>query len=78
MQVWEEEWKQVPPGRYTVGYGLIAIQLSKDGDQWCALYGEDLQTGIAGFGKTQREAVENFLKELAKPPPVSSPLFAGK
>ena len=31
-----------------------------DGDQWCALYGEDLQKGVAGFGATPEQAAANF------------------
>lgn len=31
-----------------------------DGNQWCALYGEDLQNGVAGFGDTPVLAMENF------------------
>ena len=33
-----------------------------DGDQWCALYGENLQEGVAGFGKTPADAVTAFNK----------------
>ena len=33
-----------------------------DGDQWCALLGEDLQSGIAGFGNTELEALAEFDK----------------
>ncbi len=36
--------------------------LSKDGDQWCALYGEDLQMGCAGFGDTPEKAMAAFDK----------------
>jgi len=35
-------------------------KLTMDGNQWCALYGEDLQDGIAGFGDTAEEAMSNF------------------
>jgi len=35
-------------------------QLSADGDQWCALYGENLQEGVAGFGPTPNEAMQAF------------------
>ena len=31
-----------------------------DGDQWCALYGENLQEGVAGFGRTPAEAMADF------------------
>lgn len=31
-----------------------------DGDRWCALYGDNLQEGVAGFGRTPAEAVLAF------------------
>lgn len=31
-----------------------------DGDQWCALYGGNLQEGVAGFGDTPDAAVRAF------------------
>lgn len=34
--------------------------LTADGDMWCALLGEDLQVGVAGFGKTPAEAMAAF------------------
>ncbi len=34
--------------------------LSLDGNQWCALYGVDLQSGVAGFGATPSQAMEAF------------------
>lgn len=33
-----------------------------DGDQWCALYGENIQDGVAGFGGTPNEAMRDFDK----------------
>ncbi len=33
-----------------------------DGDSWCCLLGDDLQTGIAAFGDTPEEAREAFVK----------------
>jgi len=35
-------------------------RLFPDGTMWCALYGEDLQNGIAGFGKTPEGAMADF------------------
>lgn len=35
-------------------------KLTIDGDHWCALYGEDLQSGVAGFGKSPAEAMYAF------------------
>lgn len=37
-------------------------KLCIDGDQWCALYGNDLQHGVAGFGKSPAEAMWDFDK----------------
>ncbi len=35
-------------------------RLFKDGDMWCALYGEGLQVGIAGFGPNPALALMAF------------------
>lgn len=35
----------------------VHIKLFIDGDKWCALIGEDLQEGTAGFGDTKFEAI---------------------
>ena len=42
---------------------LYRPALSIDGDQWCALYGEDLQAGVAGFGATPALAMQDFDKQ---------------
>lgn len=34
--------------------------LSLDGNAWCALYGDNLQIGIAGFGDSPDEAMRAF------------------
>lgn len=39
---------------------LLKPRLCIDGDQWCALYGENLQSGIAGFGDTPERAMLDF------------------
>lgn len=39
---------------------LYGLKPYKDGDQWCVLMGEDLATGIAGFGPTPEAAIFNF------------------
>jgi hypothetical protein len=31
-----------------------------DGNQWCALYGENIQDGVAGFGETPEKAMVDF------------------
>ena len=35
-------------------------RLFRDGNMWCALYGENIMEGIVGFGKTPNEAINSF------------------
>ncbi len=39
---------------------LYRPTLTRDGDMYCALYGEDLQEGCAGFGKSPQAAMHDF------------------
>jgi hypothetical protein len=41
---------------------LFRPRLSIDGNQWCALYGDNLQDGVAGFGDSPSLAMEAFDK----------------
>lgn len=36
--------------------------ISLDGNMWCALYGDNLQDGVAGFGRSPAEAMADFDK----------------
>lgn len=42
----------------------VTITITLDGDQWCALVGEDLQNGVGGFGNTPKDAVEDLLENF--------------
>ena len=46
---------------------LFRPHVSVDGDMWCALYGDDLQSGVAGFGRSPEEAMCDFDAEWKKP-----------
>ena len=39
---------------------LLRPKMFPDGNQWCALYGENLQEGVAGFGDTPAKAATQF------------------
>ncbi len=39
---------------------LFKPTLMADGDMWCVLLGDNLQIGVAGFGKTVAEAMTAF------------------
>ena len=39
---------------------LMRPAVYPDGDQWCALYGENIQQGVAGFGDTPEAACKDF------------------
>jgi len=40
--------------------------LSRDGNMWCAMYGENPMEGVCGFGETPEKAMEEFDKEWEK------------
>lgn len=42
-------------------------KLSVDGDQWCAMYGDDLQNSVAGFGSSPAAAMQDFNKQWYEP-----------
>ena len=42
---------------------IFKPRLFPDGDQWCALLGEDLQVGVCGFGDSPADAMYAFDKE---------------
>ena len=44
---------------------LYRPQLYVDGNQWCALYGKNIQDGVAGFGDSPQEAMVDFNKAFA-------------
>jgi len=41
-------------------------RLSIDGNQWCALYGENMQDGLAGFGDSPADAMWDFDRNWEK------------
>lgn len=47
-------------------FSMIKPGLTIDGDQWCCLYGDDLQSGIVGFGKSPIEAIRQWNGEWHK------------
>lgn len=48
-----EEMRQLP-------HVLMRPTLSLDGNKWCALYGDNLQDGVAGFGDSPELAMQDF------------------
>lgn len=43
----------------------IKIRVTKDGDEWCSLIGDNLQVGIAAFEKTPSESLRQLFIYLA-------------
>jgi hypothetical protein len=46
---------------------MLRPRLSIDGNQWCALCGENLQDGVAGFGDSPEAAYRDFDKAWSRP-----------
>lgn len=53
-------------------FAQLKPDLFIDGNQWCVLYGENLQEGIAGFGDTPQKAIWDWNKQFERP--VAPPL----
>lgn len=45
---------------YTRPCVVFKPSINQDGNQWCALFGENLQTGVAGFGASPDAAMRAF------------------
>lgn len=44
----------------------LGIKPYKDGNMWCYLYGNNIQDGVCGFGKTILEAAIDFYNEIGQ------------
>jgi hypothetical protein len=51
---------QMAASEYAEPSAIYRPGLSIDGDQWCALYGANLQDGVAGFGASPALAMRDF------------------
>jgi hypothetical protein len=63
VDVWSEMAKAAidsAAAQYERPCVMFKPRLSVDGNQWCALYGENLQDGVAGFGDSPADAMWNF------------------
>jgi len=47
-------------GEYTRPSVMMRPTIAIDGNEWCALYGDNLQDGVAGFGKSVDAAMRDF------------------
>lgn len=48
-------------------FALLKPKISIDGNQWCCLYGDNIQDGIAGFGDTPMKAIYDWNKQFHMP-----------
>lgn len=39
---------------------VLGLTPKRDGNQWCILWGDDLASGVAGFGSTPEDAIIAF------------------
>ncbi len=46
---------------------LMRPKVYPDGNQWCVLYGDNLQEGVAGFGDSPELAMADFDKNWRTP-----------
>ena len=54
---------------YTASHVIYKPKLYRDGNQWCALLGDDLQSGVCGFGDSPHAAMMAFDQDWCAPLP---------
>lgn len=54
---------------YTAPHVIYTPKLYRDGNQWCALFGDELQSGVCGFGDSPHAAMMAFDKAWYEPIP---------
>jgi hypothetical protein len=55
--LYQEELLRIQEERELILIKQTGAKLSRDGNQYCYLIGEDMQSGVAGFGKTPYAAM---------------------
>ena len=63
-QIYDTELEAAELKRSVALISELKLKPKKDGDQWCFLFGENFQSGIAGFGRTVHEAAQDFEYEF--------------
>ena len=53
--------------REFIAFKMLRPKIGKDGNRWCVLLGEDLQTGVSGWGDTPNNAILAFGQALHDP-----------
>lgn len=48
-------------------FSALGGRLFQDGNQWCAMTGEDPEVGISGFSHTPMYAISKWWQEMYKP-----------
>ena len=66
MEMIQASWQQTA-SCYEAAHVIYKPRLFQDGDMWCALLGDDIQVGIAAFGKSPQDALHEWDKEFRKP-----------
>lgn len=67
-----EEQRQIQIYYQNIGWSALRPsiiykpKLFKDGNMWCVLFGENIQSGVCGFGKSPEKAFLDFDREWNK------------
>lgn len=59
MQLIAQEWGSAA-SEHQRPSAVYRPAISIDGNQWCVLYGDNLQYGVAGFGDSPSDAMRDF------------------
>jgi hypothetical protein len=56
--------EQIAASRRAYWVVILGLQPMRDGNQYCFLWGDNIQVGVAGFGDTPEEAIGAFEKAM--------------
>lgn len=66
-QLFSEELRLIVEKEEYNLFATLRPKVIREGNQYCVLHGEDLQSGIAGFGDTIYKAILDFNKAFHTP-----------
>lgn len=56
----EQAYNTIIGNRFSSAVDQLQPKIFPDGDKWCALYGKNIQEGVAGFGDTPAKALSDW------------------
>lgn len=60
FELHKQKWNYLSEENHLCLVAKLGLKPYKDGNQWCILWGDNIQEGICGFGDTVNAAISDF------------------